>query len=74
MNDLIELLEEIRPDVDFTDTDSLVDGNVLDSFDIINIVGSINDKYGISLEVEDIIPQNFNSLESINNLILKYKK
>ena len=72
MDDLLELLEEIRPDVDFENTDMLVDGNVLDSFDIISIVGEMNTRYNISLDVTDIVPENFNSLEAMKNLVEKY--
>ncbi len=72
MDELLELLEEIRPDIDFENTDLLVDGNVLDSFDVISIVEEINSRFGISLDVADIVPENFNSLEAMEKLIKKY--
>ena len=72
MDELLELLEEIRPDIDFENTDFLVDGNVLDSFDVISIVEEINSRFGISLDVADIVPENFNSLEAMEKLIKKY--
>ncbi|MBR4580496.1 MAG: acyl carrier protein [Lachnospiraceae bacterium] len=72
MDELIELLEEIRPDVDFKTEEYLVDGGILDSFDIITIVGEMKDKFGIEPSVEDIVPEKFNSVRAMYELIQKY--
>ena len=44
MEQLMEILEELRPDVDFENETSLVDGGVLDSFDIVALAGELNDE------------------------------
>ena len=62
---LLEILEDVRPDVDFENEDQLVDGNILDSFDIITIVGEIKNAFGINITVTDFVPENFNSVEKI---------
>ena len=49
MEQLMEILAELRPDVDFENEKSLVTGGVLDSFDIISLVGMLNDEYDIIL-------------------------
>lgn len=72
MNDLLQLLSEIRPDVDFETETELMDDDILDSFDVITIVEEIQDKYDIEIEVEDIIPDNFNSAKLIMALIKRY--
>ncbi len=72
MNDLLQLLSEIRPDVDFETETELMDDDILDSFDVITIVEEIQDKYDIEIEVEDIIPENFNSAKLIMALIKRY--
>ena len=69
---LLEILEDVRPDVDFENEDQLVDGNILDSFDIITIVGEIKNTYGINITVNDIVPDNFNSVDKMVELIEKY--
>lgn len=72
MNELLELLSEIRPDVDFENEDMLVDDDVIDSFDVITIVNEVQAKYDIEIEVEDIVPENFNSAKLLYKLIQKY--
>ncbi|MBP9996417.1 MAG: acyl carrier protein [Lachnospiraceae bacterium] len=69
MEELLQLLSEIRPDVDFEAEDELMDADVLDSFDVITIVSEIQDKYNIEIDVADIVPDNFNSAELIWKLI-----
>ena len=50
MEELIEILESIRPDVDFVSEEYLINDSVLDSFDIISIVGALNDAYDIEIQ------------------------
>ena len=74
MEELLKILEEIRPDIDFEVEDSLIDDGVLDSFDIISIVGELNDTFGIEINVADLLPENFNSAEAMLELINKLKE
>ena len=69
MEKIMEILKEVRPDVDFMEEKELVDGGVLSSFDIFNLVGELSDAYDIDIEADDIIPANFNSAEDIYRLI-----
>ena len=69
MEELIKILEEVRPDLDFDKEKTLIDSGVLDSFDIITMVGEINDTFGIEINVADLLPENFNSKETIWELI-----
>ena len=70
MEKLVEILKDIRPDIDVNNT-NLVDDGVLDSFDIVTLVSEIIDAFGVELSVEDIVPENFNSVEAMLNLIEK---
>ncbi|MDR2163997.1 MAG: acyl carrier protein [Clostridiales Family XIII bacterium] len=69
MSDLIDILERIRPDVDFTAEQALIDDGILSSFDIINIVTDINLAFSVDISVADLTPDNFNSAESMMALI-----
>jgi len=73
MDQLIAILSDIRSDVDFTKEQNLVDEGILASFDIIAIVSELNDAYGVSIGVEDLVPDNFNSAERMLNLIERLK-
>ena len=69
MEQLFELLEEIRPDVDFLTLEGLVTGSYIDSFDIVSIINAVEDEYGIEIPVESMLPENFESAAAIMNLV-----
>ena len=69
MERLIELLEEIKEDIDFENTMDLIDGGILDSFDILQIIGSLNDEFDISIPASEIVPQNFNSEKALWEMV-----
>ena len=61
MEQLLNILCDIRDDIDFENCTTLIDDNLLDSFDILQIVASLNEEYNISIPASEIIPDNFNS-------------
>ena len=67
----MKILQELRPDVDFENEDSLVDGGVLDSFDIVALVGELNDEFDIEIKPNNLVPENFNSAKAMMALIEK---
>jgi len=71
MEILSEILKDLRPDVDFDTAVNLVDSGILESLDIVVLVGEISDKFNIELSVEDLLPENFNSKDAIMALINK---
>ena len=71
MEDILAILEEVRPDVDFLNEDRLIDDDILDSFDIITIVGEFNEEFDIEIDVEDLEPENFNTVAAMKELIDK---
>lgn len=71
MEELKAILEEIRPDIDFDKEKKLIDDDILDSFDIIAAVSEINERYTIRINADDLLPENFNSIEAIYDLVVK---
>ncbi len=71
MDELIAILKDIHPDVDYETATNLIDGKILDSFDIISLVSEINDKFDIVISAEYMIPENFNSAKALWDLIQK---
>ena len=69
MEKIIEILESIRADIDFTKEDKLIDDGILDSFDIVSVVGELCDYYDITITVDMMEPENFNSAEAIYALV-----
>lgn len=71
MEKLLKILDGIRPDVDFAHEERLIDDGILDSFDIISIVNELHETYDIEIDVEDLEPVNFNTVEAMLELIQK---
>lgn len=69
MNELMEILEELRPDVDFENETALITDGILDSFDIVALVGELNDAFDIEIKPNNLVPDNFNSAKAMWNLI-----
>ena len=69
MYKLLEILKEVRPDVDFENETALIDDGILDSFDVVSIISEIDDKFGVQIRITELEPENFNSVESIWKLI-----
>lgn len=74
MDELLTILEEIRPDIDFEKEKNLIDDGILESFDIISIVADVNMNFDIEIAVEDLLPENFNSVEAMYQLITKLQE
>lgn len=73
MEDLMELLKDIRPDIDFENETALIDDGILDSFDVVSIISEIDDKFGVQIRITELDPENFNSAEAIWKLIQELK-
>ena len=76
MEKLLEILQGIRPDVDFVNEKSLIDDGILDSFDVVSIISELDNEFDVQVRITELDPENFNSAESIWNLVqeLKAKK
>lgn len=69
MEELIEILEEIVPDVDFRQEKHLVDDRILTSFQMVLLVTEIRDRLGVWIPPEEIVPENFQSAEDIYEMV-----
>ena len=64
-----QILTEAAPGVDFEAETALVDDEILESLDIVTIVSEIKDVFDVEITVDDLVPENFNSVEAILALI-----
>lgn len=71
MEQLLRILKELRPGVDFERETKLIDDHVLDSFDILSVISELNAEFNVSIGVDDLTPENFNSAEAMMHLIEK---
>lgn len=71
MDELIEILADIKEDVDFANCETLIDDHILDSFDILQIISALNDAYDISIPASEIVSANFNSAKSLLAMVTR---
>ena len=71
MNELLEILNGLHPEVDFETCERLIDDKILDSFDIVSIIAEVNETFDVTISAEYIVPENFNSAKALCALIQK---
>ena len=69
MEQLLEILNRMHPDVDFNEVDDLYDEGVLDSLDMVRLVTEISQTFDVSVPPEELIPENFVNVETIYAMI-----
>lgn len=67
--EVIEILTEVRPDIDLSGEVKLIDDGELESLDVVALVGELNDEFDINISVKHLIPENFNSVDAIVKLV-----
>lgn len=72
-DELLKLLSEEYPEIDFEASEELVDDGILDSLVIVGVISTITMEYGITIPYEDIIPENFNSLDAMAALVSRLR-
>lgn len=73
MKEVISILEEIKPGVDYEKETHLVTDAIITSFDIVMLIPLLNEKFNIEISVMDLVPENFESAKSIYELVSKLK-
>ena len=65
IQELMDILTDLRPDVDFETETALIDDHILESFDIVSLVAALNDAFDIEIGAKDLVPENFNSAKRL---------
>ncbi|RLD26445.1 MAG: acyl carrier protein [Bacteroidetes bacterium] len=68
---ILDFLTEIRPEFDFSESSNFIEEGMLDSFDIVSLVASLDEEFGISIDGTEILPENFSNVDSIFQLLIK---
>lgn len=74
MEELLEILEDIDPDIDYATADHLIDGKLLDSFSIVSLVSEIADTFDIEISPKYLVPENFNSAAAMWSMICRLRE
>ncbi len=68
---ILEILNELRPEFDFSASQDFVDDGYLDSFDVVTLVSELEERFDILIDALDILPENFANVEAIAALVKK---
>lgn len=71
MEKIYQILHEVREDVEYEKINNFVETEALDSIDIMTLVELLEENYSITISGKDIIPENFENIECISQLIIK---
>lgn len=71
---IIKILSELRPEFDFTLDVNFIEEGMLDSFDVVTLVDTIEEELGVAISGVDVLPENFCSVDAICQTIEKNRK
>ena len=71
MKDILDMLAELRPEFDFAESENYIEDGLLDPFDIVSLTSMLEEKYNITIDGLDIVPENFATAEAIAGLVKK---
>lgn len=69
MERLLEILRNLKPDVEFNENTELIKNKVFDSLGMISLVAEISDEFDIEITADEIVPENFETVKSICKMI-----
>ena len=72
LNNLLDVLNKIRPENNYLESQDFIKEGLLDSFDIITLVAELEEQFGISIDGEDVTQENFKNLETLKKFIRRY--
>lgn len=70
-NRIVEILKEIRPEFEFEGVENFFEEGMLDSFDLMTLVSTLQEEYGVKIAGEEILPENFANVDAIVALLEK---
>ena len=73
MEELMEVLSALKPEIDFTKETELIDEGLLESFDVITLIAELEDQFGVEIPAEEIVPENFNSAAALWEMVCRLK-
>ena len=72
MEKVTAILKGMRPELDFSGVDDFFSRGILDSYDLIQLVFALEERFAVSFDLADIVPENFRSVEAIQSVLSKY--
>jgi len=70
---VMNILKEIKPTKELTTVTDIIEGGYLDSFELMSLIAQLGDDFGIEIDVDEIMPENFNSIDAIAAMVERLK-
>lgn len=71
---IVEILKEIRPEFEFEGVEDFFEEGMLDSFDLVTLVATLDERFGIKIDGAAILPENFANVDAIAALVASSRK
>lgn len=68
---VLSVLQELHEDIDYEKEEALVDGKILDSFDLVTLVTELGEEFDVEITAKDFVAENFNSVERLTRMIVR---
>ena len=68
------ILKNIKPTKDLANVEDIIEGGYLDSFELMSLIAQLSDGFEIEIDVDEIVPENFNSLDAITAMVERLQK
>ena len=69
MEELLEILRSLKPEIDFDENTKLAENRIFDSLGMISLVAELSDQFDVEIGAMDIVPENFESVKTVWELI-----
>lgn len=69
MEEIIEILEDLKPGVDFKSQQHLIDDHIIESMMMLQLVSALNDEFDVEITPKDLVPENFQTVDAIYALV-----
>ena len=69
MEEIIEILEDLKPGVDFKSQQHLIDDQIIESMMMLQLVSALNDEFDVEITPKDLVPENFQTVDAIYALV-----
>jgi len=70
---VLNILREVKPTRDLSAVTDIVEGGFLDSFELMALITALGDEFGMEIDVDEIVPENFNSADAIAAMVERLK-
>lgn len=63
------ILKTVKPTKNLENVTDIIEGGYIDSFELMSIIASFSDQFGIEISIEELVPENFNSVDAMTQMV-----